>query len=70
MWDIKCVASALCFIGSNALFFVNGFFMTRSHNSSNSSSSSSSSFSFSQWKELDPAYIEERWELRRKIASW
>lgn len=94
MWDLKCIAAALCFLTSNILFIVHGVIMMETHNaqshtadandgsinngvydSSNSyndnldkeqSAIKPTSFNFENWKELDPAYIEARWDNREQ----
>ena len=70
MWDLKCIAAALCFTVSNILFVVHGALMHKSssHGSSNSSSTdtTTSGFSFESWKDLDPIYIESRWTEQHK----
>lgn len=71
MWDHKCIAAALCFLTSNILFIVHGALMMKENNSNpydatkeNSAvkpASYTPSFSYTDWKDLDPAYIESRW---------
>ena len=65
MWDLKCLAAALCFLTSNVLWLVHGALMykERSHDSA-VDQKDERSFNFEQWKMLDPAYIEERWVHR------
>ena len=70
MWDLKCIASAVCFFVSNILFIVHGVIMMYSNNkaeqtdSSLEDNTSTTSWNFDLWKELDPAYIETRWVQR------
>lgn len=65
MWDLKCIVAAICFTTSNILFIVHGAFLYKSHHTGQDDGSSNSGFSFNTWKQLDPTYIEERWEVQR-----
>mmetsp|Transcript_22002 Transcript_22002/g.46300 ORF Transcript_22002/g.46300 Transcript_22002/m.46300 type:complete len:368 (-) Transcript_22002:219-1322(-) len=65
MWDLKCIVAAICFTTSNILFIVHGAFLYKSHHTGQDDGSSNSGFSFNTWKQLDPSYIEERWEVQR-----
>lgn len=76
MWDLKCIASALCFLTSNVLFIVHGVSMMKEHHTSSAEQGSSAasdnhhSFNGQEWKELNPTYIQERWvqrEVQRPI---
>jgi len=79
MWDLKCIAAALCFLTSNTLFIVNGAIMMKGHNHNSQSSNANgddgsydpnstnkvtANWNFQSWKELDPSYIQERWLVR------
>eukprot|EP01083_Nonionella_stella_P027500 75758_1 len=76
MMDFKCIAAALCFLTSNILFIVHGVsIMSQSKHHSEEAAAQTEHlvydengatvtplrFSFSTWKDLDPAYLQNRW---------
>eukprot|EP00571_Detonula_confervacea_P016053 CAMPEP_0172307906 /NCGR_PEP_ID=MMETSP1058-20130122/8664_1 /TAXON_ID=83371 /ORGANISM="Detonula confervacea, Strain CCMP 353" /LENGTH=360 /DNA_ID=CAMNT_0013020213 /DNA_START=124 /DNA_END=1206 /DNA_ORIENTATION=+ len=68
MWDLKCLAAAICFLTSNILFIVHGALVMKENNSNsdNTSDGNTMHFSFESWKDLDPSYIETRWANREQ----
>ena len=79
MWDLKCVAAALCFTTSNVLYVVYGVRMmsgaSHFHHTNGESGVNGTvhSFNFTNWKELNPTYIEESWvhrEASRPVMTW
>lgn len=71
MWDLKCIASALCFLSSNVLYIVRGF-MTMNANKhaqevmaeKNGVSVEDEDFNYEYWKLLDPTYVQYMWVQR------
>ena len=80
MWDLKCIAAATSFTISNILYTIYGIqrmYGTTSSHSHNENSidieSTHPMHNFTHWKELDPEYIQERWEQSielRPIMTW
>lgn len=66
MWDLKCLAAALCFLTSNVLFIVHGALVYKENEPNSTDGSNRMKFSFGSWKELDPIYIESRWAEREQ----
>jgi hypothetical protein len=80
MWDLKCIASALCFLASNVLFLVRGYLAAYANahaqsvmadNNGDASSSVASGgtnagmeYNYEYWKQLDPTYVQYKWMER------
>ena len=75
MWDIKCIASALCFLTSNVLFLVRGYLaayasahaqsvMAEKNGDGATTDAGGPDYNYEYWRELDPTYVEYRWMER------
>ncbi|KAL7515565.1 hypothetical protein ACHAXN_012725 [Cyclotella atomus] len=72
MWDLKCIAAAACFTLSNLLYTIYGVLQMRAI-SHDDGTSTDSLHNFTNWKELDPIYIQKKWfdsADTRPLMTW
>jgi hypothetical protein len=73
MWDLKCIAAALCFLVSNILYLVRGYLTMHANARTQevmadkngvSGPSTAEDFNYEYWKQLDPTYLQYNWMER------